>query len=136
MKPKQEKEQIILKPSWNRLKQASHPNSKASKLIILPTGNGYYFKDPQQIIRLNSNANYCMVELENGENIFVAKTLKYLQQQLPPENFLRIHNSHLVNIEYISFYSTKESQVLLNNGEIIPVSKSGKKILTNWMKFL
>ncbi len=47
---------------------------------------------------------------------------------LLPYNFLRIHNSHLINLNYIKKYMRKNGgQVMLQDGTIIEISRRKKE---------
>lgn len=47
-------------------------------------------------------------------------TLQSLEEQLSEQGFLRIHNSYLVNLEYVTSIQTKGVQ--LKTGETLPLS--------------
>jgi two-component system LytT family response regulator len=64
-----------------------------------------------------------MFHLQDGKKVFVTKTLKYFADLLKPAGFLRIHQSHLINLQYISaFIKTDGGYLMLKNGENVPVS--------------
>jgi two-component system LytT family response regulator len=64
-----------------------------------------------------------MFYLRDGKKIFVTKTLKYFADLLKPYGFLRVHQSHLVNLQCISaFIKTDGGYLMLKNGNNIPVS--------------
>ena len=74
------------------------------------------------LIRVAHGRN-TMFYLKDGNKIFVTKTLKYFADLLKPIDFLRIHQSHLVNSQYISaFIKTDGGYLLLKNGDNVPVS--------------
>ena len=70
--------------------------------------------------------------LFTGEGEFLKEqTMKSLEQNLP-ENFVRIHRSYIVNIEYIDrveLYAKETYHVHLKNGITIRASISGYKQL-------
>lgn len=56
--------------------------------------------------------------------MLVSKVLNQIQQQLPPEMFIRVHRSHLVNKHYIKKVSgTHIKKAELINGESIVFSR-------------
>lgn len=75
------------------------------------------------IIRCESDSNNTVFHLKDKRKIFVTKTLKYFSDMLQSYEFVRIHQSHLVNLQYISAYiKTDGGYLMLKNGENVPVS--------------
>ncbi|MFL0132424.1 LytR/AlgR family response regulator transcription factor, partial [Tenacibaculum maritimum] len=55
--------------------------------------------------------------------ILVAKTLKYFADMLKEFQFLRVHQSHLINIQYVKeFIKSDGGYLILKNKDSIPVS--------------
>ena len=81
------------------------------------------------IIRLQAESNYTYVYLKNGSKILVAKTLKNFETLLKDKHFLRVHQSHIVNIDSIASFDQKANQFLLHTNEQIPVSRRYKALL-------
>jgi two-component system LytT family response regulator len=64
--------------------------------------------------------------------VVISKTLKEAEDVLPPDDFFRIHHSFLVNLKYVVQYQRGEGgEVVLSNGEHIPVSRSKKQDFLN-----
>lgn len=75
------------------------------------------------IIRCESDNNSTMFYLNDGKKIFVTKTLKYFSDMLSECGFIRTHQSHLINNQYIKEYIKSDGgYLLLTNGKAIPVS--------------
>jgi len=82
------------------------------------------------IIRCTSMDNYTQFFMADGSKVLVTKTLKQYERMLPEEMFLRVHQSHLVNIHKIqSYIKTEGGYLLLKNGEHIPVSVRKKPMV-------
>lgn len=98
------------------------PDKKPYK-ISLHTLDKIIIVNLEDIVRCESDSNNTMFHLQDGKKIFVTKTLKYFADLLKPIGFLRIHQSHLVNLQYISaFIKTDGGYLMLKNGENVPVS--------------
>ncbi len=98
------------------------PEQKPDK-ISLHTLDKIIIVSLDDIIRCESDSNNTIFYLQDGQKIFVTKTLKYFADLLKPYEFLRVHQSHLVNIQCISaFIKTDGGYLLLKNGESVPVS--------------
>jgi two-component system LytT family response regulator len=104
---------------------ANDLNDRTSiKKITLPSGQGYRLVDLDEIIHIEADSNYSVFHLNNLEKIAVSKVLKEYEEILPEHKFVRIHKSSIVNLKYIKEYINKNGlQVVLNNGELITVSR-------------
>ncbi|AXT62747.1 DNA-binding response regulator [Aquimarina sp. AD10] len=100
----------------------SAPEQKPDK-ISLHTLDKIIIVSLDDIIRCESDSNNTIFYLQDGQKIFVTKTLKYFADMLKNYQFLRVHQSHLVNLQCISaFIKTDGGYLMLKNGENIPVS--------------
>ncbi len=98
------------------------PDRKPDK-ISLHTLDKIIIVNLDDIIRCESDSNNTMFFLKDKRKIFVTKTLKYFSDMLKPYGYLRVHQSHLVNLQFISaFIKTDGGYLMLNNGENVPVS--------------
>lgn len=105
------------------------------KTIALPTENGYEFLKINSIIYCEASSNYCRIICIDGKEILLAKTLKNIQQLLPPALFQRIHKSYLVNLNFIvRFNKTNPWEIELQNGKKLPVSHRQKENFMNVFK--
>lgn len=101
-----------------------------SKKVVLSTSKEVIVVDTTDIVRLKSDSFYTNVFLKNGDSIFLTKTLKEFENMLSDYGFVRIHNSHLVNIKCITSFNKKEGgSVVLNDNTMIPVSRRKKSKL-------
>jgi two-component system LytT family response regulator len=82
---------------------------------------------PADIIRVESSSNYSRVFFTNRPPLVVCKILQWFEDLLPPEGFVRVHRSHLVNRAFIA-ERPAETYLLLQGGQVVPVSRRRKKI--------
>ncbi len=118
------KEQI--QPNEERLRilkdTIAAPEQKPDK-ISLHTLDQIIIVSLDDIVRCESDSNNTVFHLQDKRKIFVTKTLKYFADMLKNYDFVRIHQSHLVNLQYISAYiKTDGGYLMLKNGENVPVS--------------
>lgn len=78
-------------------------------------------EDFNLIIYLKAEGSYTRIHF-NDHSILVSKVLKYYESVLPPDIFLRIHNSYIVNVSYISYLRPINFVVLKTSTEL-PVSR-------------
>ena len=77
-----------------------------------------------EIVYLKAEGAYTDVHLYNKEPSCVSKKLKDMSNELPMNIFIRVHKSYVVNLKYVKKY---ETEIILKNGETIPVSRTYKK---------
>jgi two-component system LytT family response regulator len=96
--------------------------------IALPTSEGLRFVKVEDIIRCESDNNYTNFFLKNGEKVLVTKTLKDYEETLSDSNFIRIHQSHLINLAYVERYIKGEGgSVVMSDGSEVEVSRRRKE---------
>lgn len=99
-------------------------DNQAVKKITLPSSQGFRLIDIDDIVHIEADSNYSIFNLINLEKIVVAKVLKDYEEILPENRFVRVHKSSIVNLKFVKEYNSKNGlQVVLNNGEIIIVSR-------------
>lgn len=95
-------------------------------LICIKSYGDYRFLELDDIAFLQADNNSTDITLKNGEQLTAFKTLKYFEENLPG-NFYRIHNSYIVNKDYISRIHTGNSICYIKNTKHqIPYSKGFK----------
>ena len=89
-----------------------------SKISVIPADSVQY---------IEAQDDYVMIYSRNGSFI-KQKTMKFYEDNLNPEQFLRIHRSYIVNITEIKSLESPAKQtykLLLKSGTALPVSKTG-----------
>jgi len=102
-------------------------HNKPFKRIVLPTSNGFTVVDPSEIIRCESDRNYTFIFLVDGRKILVSRTIKEYDEMLRDYNFFRIHQSHLINLNFLKNYTRgRGGYVELKDGTTLDVSARRK----------
>ncbi|NNE28832.1 MAG: response regulator transcription factor [Saprospiraceae bacterium] len=102
--------------------QIKNPEALASK-VSLPTMERLHIVDIESITRCQSFDNNTQFFLESGEKIFVTRTLKKFDELFSEHSFMRVHQSHLVNLKYVRAFEKRDGGYLvMKNGENVPVS--------------
>ncbi len=104
------------------------PLKEDKPLIICVKSYGdYRFIEAKDICYLQADNNSTDIHLYNGEMITAFKTLKHFENVLSSP-FVRIHNSYIVNIDYVSRIHTGNSVCYIKNTTTkLPFSKSYKE---------
>jgi two-component system, LytTR family, response regulator len=101
--------------------QGSHPNNTK---VALPTLNGFIFTEIKKIIRCESDNTYTTFYLMGEDPVIACKTLKECEHMLADYQFFRVHNSHLINLAYVSEYTKGEGGIVrMADGSHIDVSR-------------
>lgn len=109
----------------NKIIVANFKEPKPEKQqIILPTIEGFEVVKIEHIIRLKGNGNFSDIYLADGSKKMVCRFLKYFSEILP-SNYIRIHKSHIVNINFIKSYN-KGGTVMLIDGSELEISSTYK----------
>jgi two-component system LytT family response regulator len=109
-------------------------NGSPSRLAI-PSTKGLEFIDINSIVRIEAERSYCEVFLNNGKKLVVSKCLNDFDLLLKEKNFLRVHNSHLVNLYYVKMFVRGDGGYLeLSDTSCVPVARNRKDQFLDCMK--
>jgi two-component system LytT family response regulator len=111
------------------LERLSNPTATTSK-IALPTMEGLEFINSDDVISCSSDSNYTIIKLRNNKKFIVSKTLKEIEELLNANVFIRVHHSHVINLNEVTKYVKGEGGYLvMSDGSNIDVSRSRKESL-------
>lgn len=103
-------------------------NPLNAQKIVIKHSKGIKYVYDFEIIRCQGDGNYSKVFFNDKTNLLIAKTLKEFVEILPNDKFLRVHQSHIINIDYIKAYKNGRGGSLeMMNGDEITVARSKKK---------
>jgi len=105
---------------------AEHLNTNgtaAVRRLALNSADKVQIVRVDEIIRCESERNYTTFFLKGGKQIVVTRTLKEYEELLEPLGFVRIHHSHLINLEYLKeFIKADGGYTIMSDGAHVPVS--------------
>lgn len=109
--------------------------SNKNKKVVLPTLEGFEVVDMEDIIRMEANDNFTNFYLKDKSKQVICRTLKFYEDVLKDSGFMRVHRSHIVNLNYIKNYKKgKGGQVEMIDGTVVDVSATRKDELLNFFK--
>ncbi len=79
--------------------------------------------DQGEILYCESSSNYTWIYYRSGKKLLVAKTLKFVEVHLSSLGFIRIHAKYLANKKYLKIIDRKQSMMVLENGEMLSISR-------------
>lgn len=112
---------------YSALKEQYEEETEYLNRIIVKKGGDIIIINTDHINFLEAQDDYVCV-VTNDNKFLKQKTMKYYEQKLPPENFVRIHRSYIINInsmKKIEPFEKESYQAVMKNGEKLPVSRSG-----------
>ncbi len=99
-------------------------NENQFSKITLPTGHAYEIVLIKDIIRCEANDNYTNVYLAGGKKFLVSGTLKHYEDLLPAMDFIRVHHSHLINMNHMArFVKEDGGYAVMSDGSKVEVSR-------------
>lgn len=99
------------------------------KKIILKTAENIYLIDIADIIRCESDGAYTRFYLNDGKKIMISKVIKDYEEMLHDYGFLRVHKSHIINLNFIDRFEKTDGLIVLKDQSSIPVSVRKKESL-------
>lgn len=102
-------------------------NAKNTEVVLnkitLKTLDNIHIVKIADIIYCQAERNYTTFYLLGGEKIIVSKNLREYEEILPKNNFMRPHQSYLVNLNHIIRYEKGDNHLLFCSEEYrIPIS--------------
>ena len=133
----------MLKPGWQEpVADESHDKEEITSLLTAPaaealeriavkSGTKIHVVLVSDIIYLQADGDYVQIFSTDGKYL-KEQTMKYFEEHLPSNQFVRVHRSVIVNVEKISrieLYEKQNQLLTLKNGVKIKTSPAGYKAL-------
>ena len=116
-------------PSLELLKEKMR-SDKPFRKLALHTLDKIHIKDLSDIVRCESSVNYTTFFFNDQSKLLVTKTLKEFDNLLSDHNFFRVHQSHLINGEYVKeFVKGDGGYLVMKDGTTVPVSTRKRNVV-------
>ena len=99
--------------------------------IVARKGNSINIIPVDKVRYVEAQDDYVMIYSTEGKAL-KQQTMKYYEENLPKNDFVRIHRSYIVRVEEIKKiepYSKDNHVAILHTGDKLPVSRTGYKLL-------
>ena len=107
------------------------------KKLVLKTSDKIHVVDIKDIIRCEADNTYTTFYLVNNKSILVSKGIKNYEEMFEGKGFMRVHQSHLINLNYISYYDKQQGGfIVMSDQSYVPVSLQKKPLLLAYMDSL
>jgi two-component system LytT family response regulator len=113
---------------------SSHPELRK---IVLKTSDKIHIVNINDIIHCKADNTYTTFFLISGKKILVSKPIKKYEEMFSENGFMRVHQSHLINLNYIQHLNKQEGGFLvMSDNSEIPVSVHQKQALIKYFESL
>lgn len=99
------------------------PENQAVQKIGLPTREGFYFEDVNNLMYLKAEGSYTSVFINSKRKELVSRNLKEFEDILPENNFCRVHHSYIINTSFVKkYYKGRGGYVEMEDGTAIEIA--------------
>lgn len=112
------------------MKELLDNSHKTKTRVALPTGEGLEFLEIASIIRCESDNNYTRIYCNDKSHYLICRTLKDVEKVLGESGFIRIHQSHLINPQYIrKLLRNDGGSLIMTDGTELAISRAKRERL-------
>ncbi len=119
-----------------QLESVSKKHTEEAHRVVVKNGTSILILPTSQIIYIEAYDDY--VKIFNNETFYLKKkTMSYYEEVLDPDQFVRVHRSFILNLNYLTKIEALDKNnnlALLKNGAKIPLSRSGYSKLRETLK--
>lgn len=101
--------------------------NRQNQKVVLPVIDGFEVVKVNEILRCQGNGNFTDFYLADGSKKMICRTLKFYEDVLTDFDFMRVHRSHLVNMQFVKAYKRgKGGTLVMEDGSQVEVSANKK----------
>jgi two-component system LytT family response regulator len=90
---------------------------KLDKNYVISTASGFTVVKACDIIMFKADSYCTIVYLVDNPPISSSHNLKYYEEIFDPDQFMRVHNSYIINLEHVKKYSVQDEIFLTGNNK-------------------
>lgn len=127
-------EKVTNSATLNSKNPALQPSIPTNKRIGISTKTGVEFIYIEDIVRCEADGSYTKLFMKNNKNMLATGKIKGFEEVLANHQFVRVHNSHLININFIEQYIRGEGGfAIMSDKGHVPISRRKKD---SFLKYL
>ena len=118
------------------IKEPPLPNDVLERIVV-KTNNTIKIIPVNDIRYIEAQDDYVMIHTQEGK-FLKQQTMKYFEQSLVHERFIRIHRSYIINVHEIlriEPYEKTSYQIIIKGNTVLPVSRNGYILLKEKLNF-
>lgn len=124
-KARQKKDQLLTTRQLDLLLKNIANKTDKKRKICLSTADGLEFIEVGNITYCEANGSYTNFHIKPDIRLVVSKNLKEYEQMLTDYDFMRVHNSFLINLHEVKkFVKSEGGYILMNSEAQISISPS------------
>ena len=112
--------------------------AKPEEIQIKTDGDFLLIKSENRIVKINFNEieyiegmrEYVRFHLKQRKAVMTLMSMKKLEAQLPPDQFMRVHRSWIVNLQKIT--TIERNRIVFGDDVYIPISEQYQKAFREW----
>lgn len=109
-------------------------STRPGKLAISSLKGKEYF-EIRDILRLEAKGSYTEIYLMDERKIVATRKIKEFEEILSEHHFLRVHNSHIINLKHVVKYTKHTGGwIELTDGSEVPLARRKKSIFDDMMQ--
>lgn len=131
---------FLIKPiSQNQLEQClegvfrDYALIKRNDILKITIGSCSYLLKHEEIFYFEKQRDYMIVHTCNGE-LQWRENFDSLLSRLPEDKFIRIHKGYVINLDFVTQWSSAQKLIRLNNSIKLPASRSYIKTLNTVLR--
>lgn len=126
-KAKKKKNQEVYKKQLETLMLNLKQQHPKLNRICLSTADGFEFINTADILYCKAEGSYTTFILNDNSKLLVSKHLKEYESLLLEKQFMRVHNSFLINLKEVKkFVKSDGGYIIMNNNDTVSISRSKK----------
>lgn len=124
----------LIKITNHLLKQSS--SSQSNDKIVIKNHDTTILLEQNEIIRCEADGAYTKIITVSDVHV-ASKHLKHFEEVLSRTCFLRVHNTHLININFVKIFNRHlQNGIIMTNGDKVPVSVRKVKDISAFLNSL
>lgn len=128
-------QKTTLKEEQLKLETLLNNQNTERKKIALQTTEGISVFELKNILKCSADGSYTSVHFTNKKKLLFSKPLKEFEELLSHSGFIRIHHSHIINLNHvISFVNKDGGYIVMSDNSTLPVSHRKRKQLVEALK--
>lgn len=134
---KGQRQQNEVQDAIQSLMSSYRGNVSKNEKIGISTKAGVEFINIQDVVRCEADGSYTKIFLKNNKKILATGKIKGFEELLTEHQFVRVHNSHLININCLEQYIRGEGGIaIMNDGAQVPISRRKKDEFLTYLQIV
>lgn len=102
--------------------------SETNQIAVI-TEEGHELVSSSEIVRCESFNSRCIFHLTDGSTIKSIRNLKFYEYKLCEWNFLKVHRSHMINLNYVSGHINGERVFMKDSSEVEVATRKRARLI-------